>query len=244
MSDVHALVGAYAVDAVDDLERAAFERHLAECPACQQELQGLQETAVLLGTTTETAPPAHLRDQVLAGIETIRPLPPRVETPRAPEAGRRSRRFRPATLVAAAAAVIALGVGGPVVWQQVTDDQTSQPPQVSAADQVLAADDAEKYTQTLDDGTEVTIVRSPSLNQAVLVTDDMAPAPSGKVYELWLNHDDEGMVPAGLMTGTEEQVVFEGDPATAVGAGITIEPEGGSEEPTLPAVMTFAFKNV
>ena len=36
MSDIHALVGAYAVDALDDVERAAFERHLAECAACQR----------------------------------------------------------------------------------------------------------------------------------------------------------------------------------------------------------------
>ena len=28
MTDVHSLSGAYALDAVDDLERAAFERHL------------------------------------------------------------------------------------------------------------------------------------------------------------------------------------------------------------------------
>ena len=29
-ADIHALSGAYAVDAVDDLERARFERHLQE----------------------------------------------------------------------------------------------------------------------------------------------------------------------------------------------------------------------
>ena len=31
MSDLHGLSGAYAVDGLDDLERARFERHLAEC---------------------------------------------------------------------------------------------------------------------------------------------------------------------------------------------------------------------
>ena len=31
MTEIHALSGAYAVDALDDLERAAFERHLGEC---------------------------------------------------------------------------------------------------------------------------------------------------------------------------------------------------------------------
>ena len=37
-ADVHSLVGAYAVDAVDDQERAAFELHLAECPECTDEV--------------------------------------------------------------------------------------------------------------------------------------------------------------------------------------------------------------
>ena len=36
--DIHALCGAYAVDAVDDLERAAFDRHLADCEACAAEV--------------------------------------------------------------------------------------------------------------------------------------------------------------------------------------------------------------
>jgi hypothetical protein len=237
MSDVHALVGAYAVDAVDDVERVAFERHLASCQACQLELEGLHETAALLGSSEPVAPPSRLRDQVLAGIETVRPLPP-VTTP---IAAVRQRRFRPATLVAAAAAVIALGAGA-TIWQPWADEP-SQGQQLTAAERVLAAPDAEEYSQALPDGTEVTIVRSRSRNEAVLVADDMPPAPSGKVYELWLEHEDVGMVSAGTMKGTEDQVVLEGDPATAVGAGITVEPAPGSEEPTLPPVMTFAFEN-
>ena len=31
--DIHALAGAYALDAVDDLERAAFDRHLRDSGA-------------------------------------------------------------------------------------------------------------------------------------------------------------------------------------------------------------------
>ncbi len=42
MTDVHALSGAYAVDALDDLERAHFERHLADCADCQAEVASLQ----------------------------------------------------------------------------------------------------------------------------------------------------------------------------------------------------------
>lgn len=242
MSDVHGLVGAYAVDAVDDVERAAFERHLLDCQTCRLELASLSEAAALLATVEQVEPPAHLREQVLAGIGSIRPLPPRMVPEEDSEAAPARRRFRPVALVAAAAAVIALGVGTPVVWERLADD-TSQAPTVSAADQVLAAQDAEEYTQSVN-GTKVTIVRSRSLNKAVLLAPDMPAPPAGKVYELWLDQGD-GMVPAGVMTGNEETVLFEGegDPGTAVGAGITVEPAPhGSKAPTTPAMLSFTFE--
>jgi anti-sigma-K factor RskA len=237
MSDIHALVGAYAVDALDDIERAGFEKHLGQCEACQAEVAGLRETAALLGTTAAAAPPAALRDRVLAGIDTVRPMPPRTEDP---PAQLRRRRFRPALLVAAAAAVIGLGVGAAVVqpWQ----DDSSQT-QLTAADRIRSADDAETFTQRLEGGAEATVIRSRDLNQAVVTTSDMPAPPEGKVYELWLDHEGVGMVAAGLMSGDEEEIVLEGDPATAIGFGITVEPEGGSEEPTLPPVTTISFEN-
>jgi hypothetical protein len=237
MSDIHALSGAYAIDALDDIERAQFERHLAECAECRAEVDSLRETGGMLAEAVAVAPPPALRDKVMAGIGTVRPLPP--ETGVAP--ARPRRRFRPALLVAAAAAVIAVGAG--VVVAQPWDD-ASQEQQLSAIDQVLQADDAEEYTQTIDGGAEATIVRSRDLNKAVLVTEGMPPAPAGKVYELWLDHEGVGMVPAGLMESGETQVLLEGDPATALGAGITIEPgPDGSETPTLPPVTLFEFEN-
>jgi anti-sigma factor RsiW len=60
--DIHALVGAYALDAVDDLERAAFDRHLRGCGACQAEVTELQETAARLADGTWSVPPPALRD--------------------------------------------------------------------------------------------------------------------------------------------------------------------------------------
>lgn len=239
MSDVHALVGAYAVDAVDDVERAAFERHLADCQDCRMELASLQEAAARLADVEPVDPPAFLRDSVLAGITTVRPLPPEVTSEPARRAGRR--RFQPRALLAAAAAVVVLGAGA-VVWQQVADDAPSEaPPTVSEADRILDARDAEHYTQS-HDGIEVTVVRSPSLGKAVLVADDLPTPPKGKVYELWLAHEDEGMVPAGLMDGGAQEVVLDGDAAAAVGAGITVEPSRGSPEPTSDPMMTFTFE--
>ena len=72
-NDIHALVGAYAVDALDDLERVAFERHLAGCDECQDEVTSLREAAGLLAETTTAQPPAALRDRVLADITKAPP---------------------------------------------------------------------------------------------------------------------------------------------------------------------------
>ncbi len=74
--DIHALSGAYAVDALDDVERARFERHLTGCSACRAEVESLVAAAVQLSVLTEVAPPPSLRARVLADIANVRPLPP------------------------------------------------------------------------------------------------------------------------------------------------------------------------
>lgn len=236
-TEIHALSGAYAVDALDDIERAQFERHLADCAECRAEVDSLREAAALLPETTTAVPSDALRERVLAGIATVRPLPPL--TTEAP--ARRRPRFRPAALVAAAAAVVAIGAGA-VVWQP-WEDETSQAPQLVASD-VLDAPDAQEYVQDFPDGSSATLVRSESLKRAVIVTNDMAPPPEGKVYELWLDHDGV-MVPAGLMPAEADAVVMlEGDAADAEGAGITIEPApDGSETPTGDTVALIPFEN-
>ena len=232
MNDVHALSGAYAVDALDDIERAQFERHLVECAECRAEVDSLREGAAMLADVAPVAPPAALRDRILAEVATVRPLPPQVV-----EVRPRRRRF-PA-LVAAAAAVVTLGVGAPIAYQALSSDTPSV--DVSATERVLRAADTEKYVQRFDDGSKATVYRSKALGQAVIVTEGMADPGEGKVYELWLDHDGE-MVAAGFMPkGPDNTVLLSGDAAAAEGVGITVEPEGGSDEPNLDTAVVFAF---
>ncbi|CAI9411492.1 anti-sigma factor [Nocardioides sp. T2.26MG-1] len=234
--DVHALSGAYAVDALDDLERAAFERHLAECPECRAEVASLREAAGTLAETTAVEPPAALRDRVLAGIATTRPLPPEAPAP-VSLASRRPRR-RVNLLVAAAAAVLAVG-GGAVLWQQPWQESSQAP---SAVEAVLSAADAKRSSLDFDGGARATLVHSDSVGRAVLVTEKMPPPPPGKVYQVWLDQPGKGMVSAGLMPVREDQrVLLAGDAATATAAGITVEPEGGSDKPTSDPIALFDF---
>lgn len=236
-SDIHALSGAYAVDALDDLERAQFERHLAECDACQAEVRSLREATALLAEAVQQQPPTALRERVLAGIETVRPLPP-VAPPGPPAATERRRRLLP-LLVAAAVVAAVVGLGGGLVAWQPWQDETSQEP-ASAMERVMRAPDAESWTQRLDAGGKVTLARSEELNEAVIAAEGLPALSEEQVYEMWLLHDGV-MVPAGVMEGDSGELVLEGDPATAQGAGITVEPAGGSEEPEGSPVLTFEF---
>ncbi len=258
-ADIHNLVGAYAVDAVDDAERAAFELHLADCAECRAEVASLRAAAEDLSLLAETAPPASLKQSVMAGIATIRPEPP-VTRPTAAEPERApasisepapkgpatdatvvrlsSWRRKPATWLAAAAAAIAIAAGG-LVWSPWSGpDQPMSPTQ-----QVVAAEDAQRFEETVD-GARATIVRSPSLGKAVLIADNMPSAPAGKDFQLWLQRPDGSMVSAGLMPHGRSDtvtVMLEGDAATATGAGITLEPAGGSPQPTSSPMALFAF---
>lgn len=228
MSDVHKLAGAYALDAVDDLERARFEQHLAECDDCRAEVAELRETAALLAETAAVAPPASLRDSVLAGISQVRPLPPMV-----PTATTSVRRRLP--LLVAAALVLIAGLGT-VVWQPWND---ATPP-LTPAEQVLQADDAEEVFLDLGEAGRATVVRSRSEDRAVIVTEDMVAAPAGKAYELWFQTPDEKMVPAGMMPpGADQTMVLEGPAAEAIAVGITVEPEGGSLKPSTKPIALF-----
>lgn len=236
MSDIHALSGAYAVDALDALERGRFERHLDVCGTCRSEVQSLTESVVLLSQTTATTPPAHLRGDVLDAIATVRPMPPVVATVAARSA-RQRRRFP--LMVAAACAAGVIGVGA-AVTQPWADDRPTQGEQLSAADRVLDASDSQTYSTELDGGGKVSFTRSSSLNQAVVQASDLEMLPDAQTYELWLIHDGV-MKKAGLIRGGSATAVLEGAAKTADGAGITIEPAGGSFKPSDDVVVLVNF---
>ena len=221
MSDIHALSGAYAVDAVDDIERASFERHLASCPTCRAEVASLREASALLADAATTTPPPELRDAVLSGITRVRPLPP--VTVGGPV---HRRRWFPALVAAVVLALV--GIGG-AVWQPWRDD-TSQT--LSATDQVLQDPDAQRISQELPNGATATVVRSAKEHRAVIVTEDMPDPPDGKVYQLWLQTPSEDMVPAGVMPAGGSTALLDGNADDAIGVGVSLEPAGGSPQPT------------
>ncbi|MCW2783147.1 MAG: anti-sigma factor [Marmoricola sp.] len=230
MNEIHALSGAYAMDAVDDIERARFEQHLAECAACRAEVASLREAATLLLEMIPSDPQPALRARILDDITKVRRLPPQTA-----KVARPARRYFP-RLVAAAVTALVVG-GGTVAVHPWTSDNTQQ---VSLADRVLTAHDAVRHEVKIGNGT-ATLVNSASIGHAVVVTDGISNPPAGKAYELWLLIDGT-MMPAGLLkSGHDTTMVLTGNSAHAAGAGITIEPKSGSEHPSLPAVGVVEF---
>ncbi|MEU8891994.1 anti-sigma factor [Streptomyces sp. NPDC048442] len=243
-AELHTLTGAYALHALPDEERAAFERHLAACPPCTREVAELAATAARLGRAMTETPPAHLKEQVLRRIATERqegPLTVRRTPPRT-RYGRSASRFALAACVAAAAAF-----GGIAVWQhEVAKDARQQAQAVQgraeALAAVLAAPDAKVGTGRLAEGASGTVVVSRSRNQAAFVASGMPEPPAGKVYQLWFN-DGGSMRAAGLMNpaARTDAVLLSGPVGKASGMGITVEPAGGSAAPTSAPLVLMEF---
>ncbi|MBB2891567.1 anti-sigma factor [Flexivirga oryzae] len=249
--DIHALIGAYALDAVTDTERTEFEAHLQACGECRAELAGLREATAMLGAAEQATPPPALRDAVLSGISAVRPLPPVVDagtsspgrhTARSDDGGTRadlSERQpgrRPWRWLVAAAAAAAIIVGG-IAWHPWTG---SHPATVSATQQVLQASDAHRYVTHLD-GATATVVFSPKLGKSVLESEHMAAAPAGHTYQLWYMTASGKATSAGLFTPPSDgtgRVLLTGDADRAALVGITVEPRGGSPQPTTKPIMT------
>lgn len=228
--EIHGLSGAYAVDALDPEERARFEAHLSACADCRAEVASLQEAASLFTEVSATDPSAALRARVLDDISKVRPLPPVVDL-----ATRRRPRWVNA-LAAAAAAAVFFG-GGAAVWQSTHDTTPLNP-----ADSVIQALDADHVTVNLGNGTSATVYRSFTENRAAIVTRRMPAPPKGRDYQLWLLKGGR-MVSAGVMKETANQaVLLQGDLDDASAVGITVEPDGGSKEPTTDPVALFDFE--
>lgn len=241
--DVHTLVGAYALDAVDDEERRLVDRHLEECPSCEREVAELREAASRLADATLAEPPPGLRERVLAAARrTDQDAPDRAPEPEAPAARtgrarrpRHARGLRRALALAAAAIAIAFA-GGAVAWglmQQRVQEESSESERLAA---VLEAADAATAYQEAEGGGLVTVVSSASLDRAVVVVSDLAVLDEDRAYQLWLV-DGEGQTSAGVMDAGESSAMMLVDGIAGMDAMVvTEEPAGGSPTPSLPMV--------
>jgi anti-sigma-K factor RskA len=274
VSDMHSPAGEYAVGALSDEETRQFETHLETCPDCREEVAEMRETAVQLSEGVATDPPPTLRASVLQQIaqtaqDSAPPRPALVATTDEQELGRHlaegatsadgaggnviplqrgaQRRNRLVGLLAAAAVVVAVAMGGWAVQSRNDANQaTAQAQQATQAlnaaqalTQVLAAKDAKTASGSFIAGGNGTVVVSRSEGRALLVAADLPALPSGKVYEAWTFSSSPTPKPAGTFTARSAPAVVS-LPAAAVSASqvaVTVEPSGGSQQPTSKPVF-------
>lgn len=246
--DLHSLSGAYALDALSELERTDFEVHLDRCETCREEVDSLREVTPFLAETVAITPPPALRADILAMARTTRQDSPLIEQDQIQHVERAEvqqaehstepaeqdnvipLRRRARTRWAALAAAAAVVVGGGATWQ-VVDRVTT-----SASDEVMAASDAQSWQTTTPDGGTVRVIRSDEMGKAVLRVEGLSDPGSGKAYQAWLQDSSGAMTSAGMVTTTDGEMLLEGDVDGAAGVGLSMEPAAGSKQPTTDPV--------
>ncbi|WP_035799312.1 anti-sigma factor [Kitasatospora mediocidica] len=244
VAELHTLTGAYATHALPEVERSAFEEHLAICPSCAREVAEFSATVARLGLAETVVPAPELKQRVLAQAATVRQLAPTVEEEDRPAAVR-SRRGRMLGRLALAASVLLAVTAGGLAVQQHQDAQRARSEtaavrlQSAAVSSLLTAPDARTAT-TSSGGGVGTVVWSQSRDQAAFVAGSLPKLAADHVYQLWYN-DAGTMRAAGLLPASSGALVLTGRIDGAVGVGVTVEPSGGSAHPSGAPVMLLPF---
>ncbi|MET1017202.1 MAG: anti-sigma factor [Leifsonia flava] len=155
---------------------------------------------------------------------------------RAEAAAQRRWFSRPGAFIGAAAAAVVLiaavvvGVNwpGPNGWGAQRDLAS-----------ISAASDAQQATGEVAGGGTVTLTWSEELGRSAVMVDGMPALDSDQTYELWYI-DSETAVPAGTFTVGDDGTtwrVLEGDMTAGAAVGVTVEPAGGSPQPTTQPVV-------
>ena len=241
-AELHTMAGAYALDALLPRDRDRFERHLAACPACSDEVRGLEETAARLAAATAAAPPARLRDRVFAEVARTRQLPPTADAAGRAIVGGRGRGkgeagggwgIRPLVVATAAVFLVAAVVfGSMALITQHKLNQAQNRDHVLAA--VLTAPDAKMMTAQVSVGGTATIVMSHEAGALAFSSAGLPRLPSREAYELWL------MGPPGTRSAAMLPRPTHGMTSPVVATGLragdmvelTVEPSGGAPHPT------------
>jgi Anti-sigma-K factor rskA/Putative zinc-finger len=222
-SQYQADIGAYLLGALTDLERQAFERHVAGCAECRDELERLRPAADALPRSVEQVePPPGLKTSLMEVVESEARERSGAPAPRT-RAPRRIRlpslpAFRPMLVAAALALGLVAGFG---------------------AAQLGGDDDGRTVAATVDetrlpDASGSLRIQGDGEDGAILSVHGMPPAGGERVYQAWVQRD--GMV--------EPQPTFEvgGDGGGAVAVPddlsgaeailVTREPRGGARAPS------------
>ena len=251
---------AYALDALEPAERAAFEAHLGSCAECAADVRQMRLAASALPhTVPQVSPPPSLRAKILGQVSTgaDASTPPTVVV--------REKRGLPAWLPIAAMLVIGAGVSFYAQRMQArvanleTQLRQAQAQVAAAERQTLEARNVAFRAQSAmgvfaaPDVARIDLAGQPvavsararalwSRQRGMVFTVTNLPAlPPGRVYQVWVV-TAQAPVSAGLLTPDASgggSVYFETpvDILPPVAVAMTLEPAGGVPAPTGAAYL-------
>jgi anti-sigma-K factor RskA len=226
-------VGSYLLGALPDDEREAFEAHLAGCPACTRDVAELQVAADALPMSVPLVPPpAALKDRIMAVVnaeaELLAAAGARADEPPAPAPpARRPRRsfgswfLRPGVALACGLVLLVCGGVAGVLLSGGSDTRT-----------VVAETRATGADVRLEIGED----------ESRLVATNMPAPPQGRIYQVWLKRPGRDPEPTSVLWSTRAdgsaEVAVPGSLDGVEAVLVTDEPEGGSDVPSKPPVIT------
>jgi anti-sigma-K factor RskA len=225
-TDVHTLSGAYALDALSDQEAADFREHLRGCQACRDEVRELRAAAAQMGSAEALTPPASLRARVLSAAERTPQQPPVVTL-----ASRRARRSRRWLAGVAAAAVL---VGGGVIGVNALNGNDT-PGLGPGPTEVFSASDAKVLSVDTSNGGTVRVALSESEGDMAVDTRGLPKVDDDHSYQLWSIQD--GVATSVTVLSEDDTGASMPLPPSGTQVAITVEPHGGSDQPTSEPIV-------
>ena len=183
----------------------------------------------------ETAAPAAAPAAAAAAAPPVRT--PDAPTPGPVESAARRRWFqRPVAIVVAAAAAVVL-IAGVVVGIGWTGPNGWGAQREMAA--IAEAPDAQSQTHEVEGGGEITLVASAEQGRSGVVVEGLPELGTDQTYELWYIDDAGADHPPARSTsrGSETWRVLDGSFTPGVAVGVTVEPAGGSPQPTTEPIV-------
>ena len=225
--EIEELTGAYALQALPHDMMREVEAHLASCSA-HPDIAGLRAVALsLAGAASEKEPPPTLQARIMEAVRQETAGGTEAVAPGAPTAWLLPW-FRPRFALYVLAAVLVAAVVALLTWNVLL--------QVS----IDGGDDI-TFVRTLTDSgvARGRIVYIQEEGIALLTVEGLAPLSAEKTYQVWAISGDRP-TGIGLFNASESgeaSAVIEADLSGAEIVAITIEPAGGSLQPTTELIL-------
>ena len=222
-AEAHELIAGYALDALDEVDRARAKELLATSEEAREELRAFTDVAAAMATAAVGPPPRpELRDRIVAATRAEPQNVVSLQT---------RRRGRAAPLlgaVAAVAATVAIGLG---VYASSLSGELDDTKAV-----IAQLSDPSARAIGLEGARGRLLVRPQG--EAVLVVAGL-PKREGKTYAVWVIDDGKQPVPAGLFEAASDATVVPVERPVADGSVVAISVEDGPvDAPTSAPVVT------